>query len=120
VDADIPLFKRLKIEGSFHPLNTGGMMAHVWIGESHPNPSTLWELTKKIATKTLVGYWAYTKDMTHCNKCGKMTGGLKDACPACGTTDVEQYSRITGYYQKVSGWNKGKKQELKDRRRMRI
>ncbi|RLF56604.1 MAG: oxidoreductase, partial [Thermoplasmata archaeon] len=32
-------------------------------------------------------------------------------------TDVEQYSRITGYYQRVSGWNEGKQRELKDRYR---
>jgi ribonucleoside-triphosphate reductase len=120
VDARIPLFRRLQIEGAFHPLNTGGMMAHVWIGESYPNPATLWELTKKIAMNTLVGYWAYTKDMTHCNKCKKMAGGLHESCPSCGSQDVEQYSRITGYYQKISGWNDGKRQELKDRFRIRL
>jgi ribonucleoside-triphosphate reductase len=120
VDADIPLFRRLQIEGAFHPLNTGGMMAHVWIGESHPDPEALWELTKKIAMNTLVGYWAYTKDMTHCNACGKVVGGLQENCPSCGSSDIEQYSRITGYYQRVSGWNDGKKQELKDRYRTRL
>lgn len=30
---------------------------------------------------------------------------------------LEHFSRITGYYQNIDGWNKGKKQELKDRRR---
>jgi len=117
VSASIPLFRRLQIEGSFHPLCNGGMMAHVWLGESFPNPEALWELTKKIAMHTLVGYWAYTKDMTHCNTCGKTIGGLHSKCLACGSTDVEQYSRITGYYQRVSGWNEGKQQELKDRYR---
>ena len=29
--------------------------------------------------------------------------------------NLEYYSRITGYYQKVSGWNAGKLQEFKDR-----
>jgi len=27
----------------------------------------------------------------------------------------EIYSRVVGYYQNVSGWNKGKKEEYKDR-----
>jgi hypothetical protein len=31
--------------------------------------------------------------------------------------NLEYYSRITGYYQKVSGWNQGKLQEFNDRRR---
>ncbi len=120
VSAGIPLFERLKIEGSFHPLCNGGMMAHVWIGESSPNPELLWELTKKIATKTLVGYWAYTKDMTYCRRCKKVSGGIKNICPSCGSEDVECYSRITGYYQRVSGWNDGKRKELEDRYRVRI
>ena len=120
VSADVPLFERLRIEGAFHPLCTGGMMAHVWIGESGPNPELLWELTKKIATRTLVGYWAYTKDFTYCRRCGGVEGGLKKACSKCGSNDVEWYSRVTGYYQRVSGWNDGKRQELLDRKRFVI
>jgi len=30
---------------------------------------------------------------------------------------LEYYSRITGYYQKLSGWNPGKEQEWQDRHR---
>ncbi len=120
VDAKVGLMKRLQVEGAFHPLNSGGMMAHVWVGESHPDPAVLWDLTKKIAKNTLTGYWAYTKDMTHCNNCGKVIGGLHDNCPSCSSSNVEQYSRITGYYQRVSGWNDGKKQELKDRYKLSL
>lgn len=120
VDAKVNLMKRLQIEGAFHPLNSGGMMAHVWIGESHPDPEVLWDLTKNIAKNTLAGYWAYTRDMTHCNNCGKVVGGLHSNCPSCSSSNIEQYSRITGYYQKVSGWNEGKKQELRDRYKLSI
>ena len=38
-------------------------------------------------------------------------------CPQCGNHCVEQLSRITGYFQAVSGWNAAKKQELEDRQR---
>lgn len=33
---------------------------------------------------------------------------------------IQQFSRITGYYQNVTGFNKGKQQELKDRHRYGI
>jgi len=36
-------------------------------------------------------------------------------CPECGSHDVSQISRVTGYMQDVSGWNAGKRQELRDR-----
>jgi len=38
-------------------------------------------------------------------------------CPECGSHDVVQISRVTGYLQEVGGWNAGKQQELKDRTR---
>ena len=38
-------------------------------------------------------------------------------CSKCNSTNVQIWSRITGYYQNVSGWNAGKLAELKDRRR---
>jgi len=34
--------------------------------------------------------------------------------------EVEHITRITGYFTKVSQWNKGKRGELKDRRRVEI
>ena len=33
---------------------------------------------------------------------------------------VQQWSRITGYYQNTGGWNSGKISELKDRNRVNI
>ena len=41
-------------------------------------------------------------------------------CPDCGSHDVVQISRVTGYLQDVSGWNAGKQQELKDRVRYTV
>lgn len=41
-------------------------------------------------------------------------------CPECGTHDVEQISRVTGYLQSVTGWNMGKREELKDRHRYQL
>lgn len=41
-------------------------------------------------------------------------------CPECGSHDVVQISRVTGYLQDVSGWNAGKQQELKDRQRYSV
>ncbi len=115
--ADVPLMRRLLIEGSFHPLTTGGAIAHVWLGERRPDPGALWSLTKKIATRTNISYFAHTLDYTVCPRCWTTEAGLLERCPRCGYEGVEWYSRITGYYSRVSRWNAGKKAELADRRR---
>ncbi|MFA5034954.1 MAG: anaerobic ribonucleoside-triphosphate reductase [Candidatus Margulisiibacteriota bacterium] len=37
-----------------------------------------------------------------------------------GGRNVDHITRITGYFSKVSGWNKGKKGELEDRQRVAV
>jgi anaerobic ribonucleoside-triphosphate reductase len=58
-----------------------------------------------------------------CRK-GKLMSGVSicpvcntPICPQCFNHNVVSLSRVTGYIQDVSGWNVGKKQELKDRKR---
>ncbi|MCD6229880.1 MAG: anaerobic ribonucleoside-triphosphate reductase [Candidatus Diapherotrites archaeon] len=118
--ADIGLFDRMKIESSFHPLLSGGTMNHMFLGEANPSPIAINELTKKIAKNTLASYFAYTKDYTLCSDCSKVSQTLVDKCSHCNSTNVEGYSRITGYVQKVSSWNKGKQQELRDRQKYSV
>ncbi|MEE8358598.1 MAG: anaerobic ribonucleoside-triphosphate reductase [Candidatus Hydrothermarchaeales archaeon] len=120
VAAEIPLFKRLQMEGAFHPLLDGGAMSHVWLGEAYPDPETLNKMTERIVMKTLISYFSYTKDFTMCKDCNGVFSGLLDKCSRCGSEKIDWYSRITGYYQNVSGWNEGKKQELKNRYRTNI
>ena len=119
VDAEIPLSKKMSIENKFFPALSGGNIFHVWLGEAHPDPEALVQVTRRMFTETAIGYMAYTKDMSVCRECNSTSGGLLDQCPICNGRNLEWYSRITGYYQAVSGWNEGKKQELKDRYRMR-
>jgi len=49
-----------------------------------------------------------TSSLAYCPDCGK------PICP-CGSHDVIQVSRVTGYLSEVSGWNRAKQAELKDR-----
>ena len=37
----------------------------------------------------------------------------------CGEK-TEVYSRVTGYFRPVSNWNKGKKEEFKDRKTFEV
>jgi anaerobic ribonucleoside-triphosphate reductase len=120
VNANVDLLDRIGTEQKFFPLLNGGNMFHAWLGEANPDPEALYKLTKRIATQTNVGYYAYTKDLTICNNCGTVSPLMSKLCPNCGSGNVEWWSRVTGYYQAVSGWNEGKRQELNDRYRVRV
>ncbi len=115
--ADISLPQRIKIEEAFFPIVDGGNILHIWLGEAAPDPHGLMEFAMNVAKNTQVGYFAFTKDMTVCMDDFHVASGLLDECPNCESENVEHLSRVTGYIQAVSGWNEGKKQELKDRKR---
>ena len=117
MDAQVNFSDKVKIEEPYHPLTNGGHIMHVWLGENSPSPEALFDITKKICTKTNIGFFAYTRDYSTCNDCNQFSYGLINQCTNCGKEDLSRYSRITGYYQKVEGWNPSKKQELKDRYR---
>lgn len=125
VNSDILLPEKIKIEEKFHQLTPGGHIFHAFMGESYSNADSLMSLTDKISRKSDIGFWAYSSAISFCIKCKTLMKGLNDKCPTCGESkDVEWYDRITGYVQQVGraksasgGWNKGKMQELRDRRR---
>ena len=115
--ADISIFERAKLEHVFFPIVDGGNIFHIFMGESTPDPKGLMDFGMRLAKTTQIGYFTFTKDMTVCLNCAKVSPGLKDNCPNCESSEVDHISRITGYLQAVSGWNNAKKQELKDRKR---
>ncbi len=115
VDAPVSLGEKIRIEEKFHPICNGGHILHIWNIEKSSDPEVLMDLTRKI-TKTNIGYWTYTKNLSVCNKCYYSSGGLLDRCPNCQSDNLAHYSRITGYLQNVSNWNMAKQKELKDRK----
>lgn len=121
VDSEILLPERIKIESQFHPLTAGGNIMHLWLGEAKPNAESLMSLTEKIF-KTDTSFWAYSSAYSFCFSCKNLSGGYNEKCLHCGSNDVENYDRITGYVQAIGtrknsqgGWNEGKKGEFKDR-----
>lgn len=120
VGANIPFGRKLDIEHKFFPILSGGNIFHAWLGEAYSDPEALYKLTQRIARHSQIGYFCYTKDLTICSACNSTSAGLLDVCPSCGSSTVRWWSRITGYYSDVTGWNAGKLQELQARYRMSV
>jgi ribonucleoside-triphosphate reductase len=116
-DARVSLAQKIAIEEKAFPLLTGGNIFHIFLGEEAPDAEALDKLNRRIAMNTQLGYYSYTRDLSVCKRCHHTAGGLLKSCPRCGDTDVDWFSRITGYYQNVSGWNAGKQEELQRRHR---
>lgn len=117
VGAEINPIERVKYEGLFHPIIEAGAITHIWLGESKPSAESLANFVIKTFRWSKNDQIAFSPEFTNCRACGRTARGLLDQCPYCGETDLEGITRITGYFTKLSSWNKGKLGELKDRYR---
>jgi ribonucleoside-triphosphate reductase (formate) len=115
VKAPMNPIERVTNEGLFHPLIEAGSISHVWMGESMPSKGAIADFVTKTFRYTLSDQIAFSPEFTICNSCNQTSRGLEDSCPRCQSEDVDGITRITGYFTKVSSWNKGKRGELKDR-----
>ena len=109
--------ERVKQEGLFHPLIEAGALTHVWLGEARPSKESLANFVIKTFQHTQNDQIAFSPEFTTCNVCHRTSRGLRKSCAYCESEDVDGITRITGYFTKVSSWNKGKLGELRDRYR---
>lgn len=72
------------------------------------------ECTINLEAQKIKPCFATVPGIATCPECGE------PMCPVCKRHKIEQLSRVTGYVSTVSGWNEGKKQEMKDRKRYEI
>jgi len=115
VSADISPIERTRMEGKFHPLIEAGALTHIWLGETKPSPESIAAFVEKTFRNTQNAQIAFSPEFTSCLDCGKTVRGLTETCGKCGSDHVEGITRVTGFFSKISGWNKGKTGELQDR-----
>jgi len=115
IGADVNPIERVKLEGLFHPLIEAGAITHIWLGEKRPSAESLANFVEKTFRWTQNDQVAFSPEFTTCRTCGRTARGLRETCLYCQSTDVEGITRITGYFTKLSAWNKGKLGELRDR-----
>ena len=104
-------------EGLFHPLIEAGALTHIWLGESRPSKESLANFVMKVFRNTENEQIAFSPEFTTCTDCGRTARGLNETCVYCGSRHTEGITRITGYFTRISSWNKGKVGELRDRYR---
>jgi ribonucleoside-triphosphate reductase len=110
---------RIRMEGRFHPFFRGGAVTHIDLGAAEPAAAVLAGLVKSAYRETASSQIVFSPEFTSCAACGATLRGILDKCSRCGATEVDGLARITQYMSWVSGWNRGKRAELRDRERGR-
>lgn len=113
---EISIFKKLEIEAPFCKYPTGGCITYVELDSTFVKNTKAIEQIIDYAFKTLdIPYLAFNFPIDSCLSCGHQ-GEFNDACPECGSTDIQQLRRVTGYLTTdYRNFNKGKQQETEYR-----
>jgi len=117
VSADVTAIDRARMEGRFHPLIGADAVTHLWLGDQRPRPKDLAAFITLVFRDTENRRVILSPEFTNCSACRRTANGLHRICPSCGSGEVEGIARITQYFSRITGWNKGKLAELRDRNR---
>ena len=105
---------RIKLDGAFSKVLTGGGISHLNVGEKLNHPNQMKKLIE-YAIKSGCEHFAVNYNFCKCKNDHTTVSGPVKNCPICGDSIIEQYTRVIGYLTPVSAWNKGRQAEHKKR-----
>jgi ribonucleoside-triphosphate reductase (formate) len=115
--APVDPLTRVRMEGLFHPFFRAGAVTHVELGAAEPQASALVDFLVRAFNETTNNQIVFSPEFSSCARCGATSRGLLQKCTHCGSEEVDGLARISQYFSRVSGWNRGKRAELRDRYR---
>ena len=113
---EIGPFDKIDIESQLTGYSSAGCITYVEIdGAVRDNIDALEQLVDYAMSKD-IPYFAVNVPNDTCLECG-FTGEFNDACPICGSHNIQQLRRVTGYLtgNYKTAFNKGKQCETEDR-----
>jgi ribonucleoside-triphosphate reductase len=113
VGATDDIFEAIELQEKLQTAYTGGTVLHGFLGEKIDDIETCKVFLKKIMERTSIPYVTITPTFSICQDHGYLSGE-QFACPTCGK-EAEVWTRVVGFHRPVQSWNKGKKEEYKER-----
>ncbi|MBU7032239.1 MAG: ribonucleoside triphosphate reductase, partial [Theionarchaea archaeon] len=107
------IFEALELQEDLQRKYSGGTVFHGFLGERLPNGEACRTLVRKIASTFKIPYFTVTPTFSICPDHGYIHGEV-EICECGKPTEV--YSRVVGYLRPVRNWNKGKREEFKERK----
>ena len=113
---EIGIFDKLAVEAPFCKYPTGGCITYVELDSTFVKNTKAIEQIIDYAFKELdIPYLAFNFPIDSCLDCG-FQGEFNDACPECGSHNIQQLRRVTGYLTTdYRHFNKGKQSEVEHR-----
>ena len=106
------LQERIRIASEFDSYCNGGSILHANIDAPFDSVEKAWDMVQYIAEQG-VTYFAFNTKIQACKNNHAFYG---DKCPVCGNPVDSEYTRIVGFYTKISSWSNERKKEYKLRK----
>lgn len=109
-------FDKIDIESQLSPYSSAGCICYVELdGDCIHNIKAIEEIVNYAMSKD-IPYFAINVPNDTCLNCG-YTGEFNESCPQCGSNDIQQLRRVTGYLtgNYKTAFNSGKIAEVEDR-----
>ena len=113
---EVSIFKKLEIEAPFCKYPTGGCITYVELDSTFMKNTKAIEQIIDYAFKELnIPYLAFNFPIDSCLDCGYQ-GEFNAECPECGSQNIQQLRRVTGYLTTdYRNFNAGKQAEVEHR-----
>ena len=113
---EIGIFEKLETEAPFCKYPTGGCITYVELDSTFvKNTKAIEQIIDYAFQKLDIPYLAFNFPIDSCLDCGYQ-GEFNDACPECGSENIQQLRRVTGYLTTdYRHFNKGKQSEVEHR-----
>lgn len=113
---EIGIFEKLEVESPFCKYPTGGCITYVELDSTFvKNTKAIEQIIDYAFQKLDIPYLAFNFPIDSCLDCG-FQGEFNDACPECGSHNIQQLRRVTGYLTTdYRHFNKGKQSEVEHR-----
>lgn len=113
---EMSAFDKIDIESQLTGYSSAGCITYVELDSTVKNNIDALEIIVKYAMDKDIPYFAINVPNDTCLHCG-YTDEFNDHCPECGSKDIQQLRRVTGYLtgNYKTAFNKGKQQETEMR-----
>lgn len=110
------VYEKLQLEAPFTKLCTGGTITYIECDSSlMNNPKAVESIIDYAMQELDIPYLAFNFPIDTCNDCGYQ-GEFDAECPECGSQNITQLRRVTGYLSSdYRRFNDGKQAEVRER-----
>lgn len=109
-DENLSVLDKMKLHGEkFVKYLDGGSACHINIQEHLTQPQ--YRQLLRVAAENGTNYFTFNCRNTVCNDCGYISKDTLDACPKCGSKNLDYLTRIIGYLKRVSSFSEPRQRE---------